>query len=525
MQKYFNSVQNRNGKAVRNASVLITNYPGATVATIYSDDGITTQANPITTDANGYFAFYAADGRYSISISGGSLDPLTINDILLEDPLDGSDAAFGDVTADSVTTAGATVDTITISDAEITGSLTEPKFIPNKSLQIVSTRGLVPTTAVSVATISLHESRLTVTNCNANVRDVRLLFNGFTVVADGSGETALPNDITVLCAVEKLTPDNFAKLGTFIAQTAISVQGGAGFCMTEPLAVTLSPGEQFKVQYESRFAASDTAQAPQNVTTTLADVYRSTLATGQVPTAGAWSGVGRSSNQNVGVISGVLGIPDDPTVSVVILGDSIANSRDDTTGDAFGNAGYIPRGLYAAANPIPFIRATQSGEKLNTFAIGGLTNRLTLLQYCSHVIMNHGTNDLATGLSLAAMQALYIKAWNMVKARNVQLYQCLIMPRTTSTDSWATAANQTPVAGFEAGGIRDQLNTWITQQVGTYIDGYINPNTQVEDQTNPGKWITNGAANYPTADGIHPTSALHELAATTVTTAANTFSL
>jgi lysophospholipase L1-like esterase len=493
MQHYVDFVFKQFGTSVvivPDTTVRVTNAGTQTLATIYSDNGVTEKDNPLTINSNGMYDFYAADGLYDLTFEIPGQPIYRVPNIRLEDPTDEN-----------------------------------PKFQTNKSLQIVATRGLVPTTAVSVAGVSLHESRLTVKNCDKTVRDVRLLFNGFTVATDASGEVALPNDITVLCAVEKVTP-NYAKLGTCYAQTALTVQGGASFCMTEPLGMTLDPSEEFKVQYESRFTASATAQAPQNVTTTLSNTYRSTLATGQVPTAGTWSGIGRDSNQNVGVISGVLGIPSEPTVSVVILGDSIANSRDDSTGDAYGNAGYIPRGLYLAGDSIPFIRATQSGEKVSTFGIGGLTNRLTLLQYCSHVVMNHGTNDIVElGMTLETMQTRYLTAWAMLKARNVQVYQCLIMPRTASTDSWATAANQTPITNFEDGGVRTQVNDWIKTQVGVTIDGYIDPNSAVEDPDNPGKWITNGSPNYPTADGVHPTSAIHALAAEIVAEAAENFVL
>ena len=36
------------------------------------------------------------------------------------------------------------------------------------------------------------------------------------------------------------------------------------------------------------------------------------------------------------------------------------------------------------------------------------------------------------------------------------------------------------------------------------IDGVIDVNAAVEDAGSPGKWKVTGAANYATADGIHP---------------------
>ena len=65
MQRYQNNFSKAQGNSLRpvaGASVLVTTIGGA-VATIYSDNGVTTTTNPLTADANGMFAFYAADGR------------------------------------------------------------------------------------------------------------------------------------------------------------------------------------------------------------------------------------------------------------------------------------------------------------------------------------------------------------------------------------------------------------------------------------------------------------------------------
>jgi hypothetical protein len=90
MQKYTNNVQTVNGKAVPNALVTVTLFGGG-AATIYSDNGVTVQPNPIYTDAYGVFSFYAADGRYTISTTYSGVTT-TSTDILLEDPVDGSSA-------------------------------------------------------------------------------------------------------------------------------------------------------------------------------------------------------------------------------------------------------------------------------------------------------------------------------------------------------------------------------------------------------------------------------------------------
>lgn len=84
MQKYQNNVTNNFGVPIQGASVLVTTYPAGATATIYSDNGVTTQPNPMTTNNLGFFAFYAADGHYSLQITGAGILPLNITDILLQ---------------------------------------------------------------------------------------------------------------------------------------------------------------------------------------------------------------------------------------------------------------------------------------------------------------------------------------------------------------------------------------------------------------------------------------------------------
>jgi hypothetical protein len=94
MQKYFNTVANRAGAAVSNATVTVKTQAGG-FANLYSDNGVTTKANPVKTDSNGYFEFYAADGRYNLIIAGAGIGSQTINDVLLEDPAEGATSLFG----------------------------------------------------------------------------------------------------------------------------------------------------------------------------------------------------------------------------------------------------------------------------------------------------------------------------------------------------------------------------------------------------------------------------------------------
>lgn len=72
------------------ASVSVKDHGTDTLSTIFSDDGVTPKANPTTADANGYVFFYAANGRYDVTIDPVAVGAPTysLGDILLYDPED-----------------------------------------------------------------------------------------------------------------------------------------------------------------------------------------------------------------------------------------------------------------------------------------------------------------------------------------------------------------------------------------------------------------------------------------------------
>src|SRR6185436_10386180 len=69
------------------ATVAVYNHGTAVLSTIFSDNISTPLANPFTATSAGYFQFYAADGRYDVTFSGGGIPaPVTISDVVLADP-------------------------------------------------------------------------------------------------------------------------------------------------------------------------------------------------------------------------------------------------------------------------------------------------------------------------------------------------------------------------------------------------------------------------------------------------------
>lgn len=88
MQKYQDCVVAYIGGAmipVALANVEVTVAATGIIADTFSDNGLT-PSGTIVTDANGSFSFYAADGRYNLTITSQAIETITRNDILLEDP-------------------------------------------------------------------------------------------------------------------------------------------------------------------------------------------------------------------------------------------------------------------------------------------------------------------------------------------------------------------------------------------------------------------------------------------------------
>lgn len=88
MQKYINSAfSSRPVMPLKGATVTVTTSNGD-LATLYSDNAGTLMGNPTYTDEAGNYWFYAADGRYTITISKTGFQTQVLSDVLLEDPTD-----------------------------------------------------------------------------------------------------------------------------------------------------------------------------------------------------------------------------------------------------------------------------------------------------------------------------------------------------------------------------------------------------------------------------------------------------
>lgn len=95
MKKHFDTVLNARGEPILGAAVTVYLTGTNTKATLYADAaGAQTKANPTTTDEDGMFSFYVADGRYDIQIAGNGFATRVVSDVSISES--GSGGGFAD---------------------------------------------------------------------------------------------------------------------------------------------------------------------------------------------------------------------------------------------------------------------------------------------------------------------------------------------------------------------------------------------------------------------------------------------
>jgi len=367
------------------------------------------------------------------------------------------------------------------------------------------------------------------------VNNIRLVYANLYVQA---GEINGPNTITIEAGLERTSPAQTV-LFTFGGQPTITLAPGE-YAITDPI-----PASAFSL---TEYPASMELIARTGVTFDSGGTFIGNPTATWVNPSGQ-SGVvgftGTSSSQISGtgalttpaggaanfhsVLQGPQAVIGQWTknrdISLMVNGTSIATRLDDVNDTWSSGGGYIIQGTRSVASrTIPTVRISRSSENASHWA-NGATFRKFLMQYCTHYIDDFGTNDLATGRTAAQALADKQTIWADFKARAIgygYIINTPVAPRVTSTDSYATLANQTPVSGFATGAARDTLNSSVLALVGASNgpDEIIDTNLDWADSVSLDKFPVTGAANYATDDGVHPTATLHTAAASRVATAA-----
>lgn len=142
----------------------------------------------------------------------------------------------------------------------------------------------------------------------------------------------------------------------------------------------------------------------------------------------------------------------------------------------------------------------------NNKTLAPTTRRFIAKSGASHVIFALGINDITQNRTLQNLIDDYTAAvLEIRKAGFLKIGVIKILPKTTSTDAWATTANQTPAAGHEIGGIREQINDWFSTS--GLFDFVLDPYAPTVAIYIPGVgWVW---AAGQTSDGIHPKTTAH----------------
>ena len=333
------------------------------------------------------------------------------------------------------------------------------------------------------------------------VTQLRLVFSNSRLAATPS-EIDADQAVTYEATVETGVGTNTVAV-TFGGASSVTLAAGASI-VSDPLTITFAGETAFFVRTRASVETLGmTWPVYRSGSTADGEGFSTTnFLTGAVP--------GLSNSGMVGP-SAILAPDTSPTrVIVGVIGSSSAAGQGDTA-DASLNLGYLERAMFA--NNVPCTKLAVGSDTIAKF----LANNVRRFQHLddaqvSHVIFQLGSNDLTSGRTLAQIQADLKTAWNLLRLRGYRILQTTYTPVTTSSDSWATVANQTVVA---SNSVRIALNTWLATQVGVEFDKLLDCHTAVEA---PGADAGKFQASM-TADGTHLNATAHAAVATALGTA------
>ncbi len=229
----------------------------------------------------------------------------------------------------------------------------------------------------------------------------------------------------------------------------------------------------------------------------------------------AWPGGFKANLYHPWMLLGVTNPRHRPVV--VIVGDSIITGYFAATLNGVPQSGVTNDYGYvdlALNDTIPTVKVSRGGGTAQYFAVQRRAwYRHTMMSVGTHCVVGYGTNDVGNGRTIAQMQADLTTIWNYAKLLGMKVYACTLPPRTTSTDNFQSAANQSVMTN-EAN--RTALNDWI-RTVPAPLSGYFDVADAVEVNAsnvltrNGGYWLCDGTTKKYTVDGIHPSYDGHRL--------------
>lgn len=320
--------------------------------------------------------------------------------------------------------------------------------------------------------------------------------NWYAAVSSGiSTETGSGNAITAKAGI---LYGGVATPFLWSGSATVTIADGTTSPLSDPLTVSIPSGGAFFIQTyinspntqilsnSSGGVALDTANGEECRTGTISDQSTST----SVPLTGG-------TNQTGLIYRPVLIVAPTTKPSFIVYGDSRCAGVGDSYTGTSGDHGSVIRGLGSRG----YINCGVPADTAAGF-LTSHTGRLALAAYADHAVVEYGLNDVGgpvghsaaqTGTDLSSIAALL----------SGDIRQATPATSDTSSDSWATTANQTVGSTFN--GVMNTLRTNIRAVLAGFI-GFLEISDILQNTSTDGLWKVNGTPFWYTTDGSHETN-------------------
>lgn len=320
----------------------------------------------------------------------------------------------------------------------------------------------------------------------------------------GTGDQDGDNDIMVKATIEYVNADGVTTYFPvyFNGVRTTTIKPG-GMIESDPVAIDLKKGD---ILYTRSYVSVTTLGQKWPVGKTIYAENGDGASLGADTTDGGATGT-------VGIYGytpiSIIGTPKNKGEKAFLLvGDSIMSGGSDNMNDK----GYMVR---AIDDKHAYTMISRGGTTADGMANSANRKRMLLAKYHTHAFINFGTNDINNSTALATIQSRILAVCKQLADRGLKVHYMTCTPRTTSTDNWATTANQTTANSYFAAGTaskRGLFNAWV-RSLPAPLNGYFDVTSAVETARDSGIW----KASH-TVDGIHPNDTGYAAAAAVIET-------
>lgn len=465
------------------ATITVRNAGTATLSTVFSDNASTPKTNPFTADTDGYWFFYAANGRYDITLSGGGIvTPYTLSDVVILDS-----TAIGSICG--ISGSGVTMVTGTTgTDFSLNCNNATDTITYNLPSASAANRGLVTTGAQTLAGVKTFSTPIAPGSGGTGV-NAATAANGNLLIGNGTGFTVAP--LTAAGTGSILITNGAGSIGLDTAQD-INPSSSPNFALLTLSDGLILPGETGPVIHlSSGDAVGLPMAAGQLVVGAGVGVNPVIASLGAGPGIGVSSGVGTLTVNNTASLNG-MSFGTFPTQSFAVS----------TGGSDFGissvggihtfslpDAGITTRGVMNTGVQ-QFLGAKAFSSTITAAQFGGATIAGTNVNASATGVITTLVGSLGTGTGTTGPVALYVGEGQA--SGTAQHAQVLF-------EKWQGGTVAAPVTN-EAHLMGDHNEEWIRGQMSELLT------------------LSNAGATTNTANNLLPADAIIEAVVTRVTT-------